>query len=50
MSCIFSYPDPALSREDAQRLYYGEKVPKLREIKRKYDPNNLFQFPHSILP
>ena len=46
-----SYVDPELSREEAQRMYYGEqKVSKLREVKRQWDPNNVFRYPHSILP
>jgi hypothetical protein len=30
------------------REYYGENLSRLREIKKKYDPENLFSYPQSI--
>lgn len=33
---------------DWQYQYYGDSYEKLREIKSKYDPENVFKFPHSI--
>ncbi|KAG8806020.1 hypothetical protein FRC17_005208 [Serendipita sp. 399] len=45
-----NYVDVEMSREEAQRMYYGDKVPRLREIKKRYDPKNLFRYKHSILP
>ncbi|CAG8587210.1 5130_t:CDS:2, partial [Diversispora eburnea] len=33
---------------DWQHKYYGSNFDKLVEIKKKYDPNNLFSFPQSI--
>ncbi|KIM28276.1 hypothetical protein M408DRAFT_8928 [Serendipita vermifera MAFF 305830] len=48
---VANYVDPELSREEAQQLYYGkEKIVKLREVKRRFDPGNVFRYPHSILP
>lgn len=34
--------------KDWQYQYYGDSYEKLREIKSKYDPENIFKFPHSI--
>lgn len=34
--------------EDWQYQYYGDSYEKLREVKSKYDPENVFKFPHSI--
>jgi len=31
-----------------QEQYYGDNYKKLQEVKLKYDPNNFFNFPHSI--
>ncbi|KAG8844219.1 hypothetical protein FS842_001786 [Serendipita sp. 407] len=47
---IANYVDVEMSRQEAHRMYYGNKVPRLREIKRKYDPKNVFRYKHSILP
>ncbi|KIM28277.1 Glucooligosaccharide oxidase [Serendipita vermifera MAFF 305830] len=48
---VANYVDPELSREEAQQMYYGkEKLVKLREVKRRFDPGNVFRYPHSILP
>ncbi|KAK8024377.1 hypothetical protein PG993_012443 [Apiospora rasikravindrae] len=45
-----NYPDPTLGRDEAQRLYYGASLERLRELKLKYDPGELFSFPQSIKP
>jgi hypothetical protein len=42
------YVDVSLDRSTAQLTYWGNKVPKLREIKGRYDANNVFQNPQSI--
>jgi len=30
------------------RSYYGENLPRLLKIKKKYDPLDFFTFPHSL--
>ena len=39
---------PLKELEDYEREYYGENIYKLRKIKEKYDPNNIFRHPQSI--
>ncbi len=47
-SAYQGYADPYL--EDWQRQYYGVSLERLRTIKRKYDPENIFRYPQSIPP
>ncbi|WP_394825692.1 FAD-binding oxidoreductase [Pendulispora albinea] len=55
--CYINYPDVDLndpawnrSRLSAMELYYGANYPRLRAIKRRWDPNNIFHHRQSIKP
>ncbi|KAI0836182.1 putative glucooligosaccharide oxidase [Hypoxylon sp. FL0890] len=44
-----NYTDPSLTREEAHKLYYGEELCKiLKDLKQKWDPDNMFANPQSI--
>ncbi|KAK8029965.1 hypothetical protein PG993_011256 [Apiospora rasikravindrae] len=44
-----NYTDSSLSREQAHALYYGDEVlARLRAIKKRVDPGNVFAHPQSI--
>lgn len=43
-----NFADPELS--DPLRAYYGQNLPRLRDIKRRYDPDNFFHHGQSISP
>lgn len=47
-SAYQGYADPNLP--NWQHQYFGASVQRLRAIKRKYDPANLFRYPQSIPP
>jgi FAD/FMN-containing dehydrogenase len=44
--CFQNFADGA--ETDYLRAYYGSNLERLVEIKRRYDPDNLFRFPQSI--
>ena len=39
---------PIIGLENYEEEYYGENIKKLREIKAKYDPYNVFTYPQVI--
>jgi FAD/FMN-containing dehydrogenase len=46
--CYINYPDVDL--DNWQTLYYKENYPKLRHVKKKWDPLNIFNHAQSIEP
>ena len=45
-----NYADTTLSREQAQKLYYGQNLKRLQKLKAKFDPEERFYYPQSIQP
>ncbi|KAK0703894.1 carbohydrate oxidase from Microdochium Nivale in complex with substrate analogue [Lasiosphaeria miniovina] len=45
-----NYADTQLDRATAQRVYYGDNLPRLQQLKAKYDPSELFYYPQSVQP
>jgi Berberine and berberine like len=47
--CYINYPDSdMLAYSFWPQLYYGEVYPFLQQVKRRYDPNNIFHHKMSI--
>lgn len=44
------YINVNLDRTAAQQFYWGKKLPKLQQLKKKWDPKSLFRNPQSIDP
>lgn len=45
-----NYVDSQLDRATAEKLYYGENLGRLKLLKKRYDPTELFYYPQSIEP
>lgn len=45
-----NYSDSELDRGAAQKLYWASNLERLRRIKKRYDPTELFYYPQSIEP
>ena len=45
-ACYQNFIDP--SQSNYLQAYYGPHLPQLQAVKRKYDPDDLFQYPQSI--
>lgn len=45
-----NYVDSKLDRGTAEQLYYGENLKRLQELKKRYDPTEVFYYPQSISP
>ena len=45
-----NFLDFDLPYDDAMQSYFGKHLPKLKEIKKKYDPHDIFHFEQSIKP
>ncbi|KAI8624180.1 Glucooligosaccharide oxidase [Xylariaceae sp. FL1651] len=43
-----NYADPSLGPEEAQKLYYGDKLGRLQLLKGRLDPRNVFAHPQSV--
>lgn len=45
-----NYADPQLNRTEATSLYYKQNLPRLQQIKRDLDPNEVFYYPQAVAP
>lgn len=45
-----NYVDSELDGEKAQKLYFGENLKRLKDLKKEFDPTEVFCYPQSITP
>ncbi|KAI0016997.1 Glucooligosaccharide oxidase [Xylariomycetidae sp. FL0641] len=45
-----NYPDIDLDRETALKLYYGNNLARLQQLKAQFDPDELFYYPVALSP
>lgn len=45
-----NYADPRMERARAQDVYYRESLPRLRELRARFDPGELFYYPQAVEP
>jgi hypothetical protein len=45
-----NYADPALSRTEAENVYFRKNLPKLQQLKAQYDPAEVFYYPQAVSP
>ncbi|KAJ4393976.1 hypothetical protein N0V93_003193 [Gnomoniopsis smithogilvyi] len=45
-----NYVDSEVDRDTAEKLYYGENLWRLRELKKRFDPAEVFYYPQAISP
>ncbi|CAN8098168.1 unnamed protein product [Discula destructiva] len=43
-----NYVDTELDGDTAQQLYYGDNLQRLQELKKRYDPSEVFHYPQAI--
>ncbi|GKT92096.1 glucooligosaccharide oxidase [Colletotrichum tofieldiae] len=49
-SKYFNYPDTTLGQNEAQTMYWGQNLARLRQIKATVDQDEVFYFPQSVRP
>ncbi|KAK4128995.1 Glucooligosaccharide oxidase [Parathielavia appendiculata] len=45
-----NYADPRLNQTAAQEAYYGQNLARLRQLKKQFDPAELFYYPQAVEP
>ncbi|GAB1313305.1 Glucooligosaccharide oxidase [Madurella fahalii] len=45
-----NYADPLMNQTQAQEVYYRQSLPRLKQLKKQFDPTQLFYYPQAIEP